>query len=192
MPLQTLLACLPSPDSVQNAVSALKWNAIHVVVLHYKRTTMAGDLAYYIPDPDIVFHRLTNINYLGQSYCRENDAATLMAEITFRPDSYLSGIDVSTIEQTVVRDLGKLGIAKPSDLVALQTRTEPLAYVIYDLNHRKNVDLILDYLKSQDIVCVGRFAEYEYVNTDAVVASALKVARSINAGEPKDPGALFR
>jgi protoporphyrinogen oxidase len=57
---------------------------------------------------------------------------------------------------------------------------EEYAYVIYDLDHRQNVDTVLNYLKSIGIMSLGRFAEFEYLNTDGVVERTLAAARTIN------------
>ena len=59
--------------------------------------------------------------------------------------------------------------------------------MIYDLDHRRNVDTILAYLREQGIRCAGRFAEFEYLNTDGVVERTLKLAREVNGGTPAAP-----
>lgn len=55
------------------------------------------------------------------------------------------------------------------------------AYVIYDLNHRKNVDTILAYLNSMDIYSCGRFGEWEYFNMDHSIMSGKRVADKLNS-----------
>lgn len=77
----------------------------------------------------------------------------------------------------------KLGFVNADDVVSVDTRTEKYAYVIYDLDHRKNVDLVLSWLRAQGIESVGRFAEFEYLNSDGVVEHTLALARKINAAD---------
>ena len=45
------------------------------------------------------------------------------------------------------------------------------AYVIYDLNHNKNVNIIHRYLRKNNIIPIGRFGEWEYYNMDKTIIS---------------------
>ncbi len=179
MPLHELFKIIKAPPEVEQALNALLFNSIHIVMLHVKRDAIGNHFALYIPDPDIIFHRLSKLNFLGANYCRDGDASTLMAEVTFRPGSYLGTLGREAIEQRVISDLIKLGFIKQEDVVSTETRTEKYAYVIYDLDHRRNVDLVLGYLRTLGIECVGRFAEFEYLNSDGVVEHTMKLARSL-------------
>lgn len=180
IPLHELFVYLTPPAEVKHALDSLKYNAIHIVTLHAKKDRIGNHFAFYIPDADIMFHRLSKLNFLGENYSRENGASTLMAEVTFRPDSYLGNLSTAAIEQRIVDDLVKLNLIDREDVVSIQTRTTKYAYVIYDLDHRKNTDTVLDYLKSIGILCAGRFAEFEYLNTDGVVERTLKLAEKLN------------
>ncbi len=181
LPLHELFKILPAPDYIRSTLDRLLYNSIHIVTLHVKRDNIGNHFALYIPDQEILFHRLSKLNFLGESYCREGDASTLMAEVTFRPDSYLSTLDQAAIQKRVVDDLVKLGFIRAEDVVSVETRTERYAYVIYDLDHRRNVDCVLGYLRDQGIECAGRFAQFEYLNSDGVVESTLKLAEKLNA-----------
>jgi protoporphyrinogen oxidase len=109
MPLHEFFKIFPAPDDIKATLDKLLFNSIHVVTLHVKRDSIGNHFALYIPDPDVVFHRLSKLNFLGDSYCREGEASTLMAEVTFRPGSYLSTMNRETVEQRVIDGLAKLG-----------------------------------------------------------------------------------
>jgi protoporphyrinogen oxidase len=181
MPLHELFRILPAPDHVRAALDRLLYYSIHIVMLHVRRDRIGNHFALYIPDPDVIFHRLSKLNFLGEAYCRDGDASTLMAEVTFRPSSYLGTLDRAAIERRVVDDLVKIGFIDAADVVSIDVRTEKYAYVIYDLDHRKNVDLVLGYLREKGIESVGRFAEFEYLNTDGVVEHTMQLAERLNA-----------
>jgi UDP-galactopyranose mutase len=53
------------------------------------------------------------------------------------------------------------------------------AYVIYDLQHRRSVDLIKDYMESHDIYPCGRFGDWEYLNMDHAILSGKRVAETL-------------
>ena len=181
MPLHELFRYLTPPTEISETLNKLLYNSIYIVIVQVKRDRIGDHFALYIPEKDIVFHRLSKLNFLGEEYQLPGTGTTLMAEVTFRPGSHLASISQSRVVEQVTRDLAKLGFIDLEDIVDTAIRFEPYAYVIYDLDHRKNVNAILNYLSGIGISSVGRFAEFEYLNTDGVVERTLKLARQINA-----------
>lgn len=180
MPLHELFNYISAPIEIKSALNALLYNSIHVVVMNVKRDYIGEHFGIYVPDPNIIFHRISKLNFLGENYSRKDNSSTIMAEVTFRPDSYLGELNVKEIEKRVISDLEKLGLITAEDVVSVATRTEKYAYVIYDLDHRKNADTVLSWLRDQGIESVGRFAEFEYLNSDGVVERTLALAKKIN------------
>lgn len=180
MPVHELFKIIEAPDDISESVNSLKYNSIHIVALHYKEDNIGDNFALYIPDASIIFHRLSKLSFLGESYVPADGGSVLMAEVTFRPGSYLASVPVADIERQVIDGLDSLGLAKKDNLVSVETRTTQYAYVIYDLDHRKNADKVLGYLSSIGITSVGRFAEFEYLNTDGVVEHTTSVAERFN------------
>jgi protoporphyrinogen oxidase len=191
MPLHELFRCLeapaeagridnPSYDEARATVERLKFNSIHIVVVQAKKDDLGENFAVYFADPGILFHRLSKLNSLGEGYCLPGGGSSLMAEITFRPNSYLQNLDREAIKRRVVADLAKLNLIDNADVLDVDVKTFPYAYVIYDLNHRKNTDFVLNYLSKIGIACCGRFAEFEYLNSDGVVERTRKLADRLN------------
>ena len=106
-----------------------------------------------------------------------------MAEVTFRPGSHLSTLTEQEIENQVVQGLDECGFIDTKDVQEVVTKYEKYAYVIYDLDHKKNISCVLNHLEGLGIQTVGRFAEFEYLNTDGVVENTLKLARKLNGNE---------
>jgi protoporphyrinogen oxidase len=180
MPIHELLIYLAPPQPVATALSRLLYNSIHIVVVQVKEDAIGDHFALYIPDKDIIFHRLSKLNFLGDAYKTPGAGSTLMAEVTFRPGSYLSSLSESEVVSRTLDGLERLGFVDRANVTDTAVRTEKYAYVIYDLDHRKNVDAVLAWLREEGIRCVGRFAEFEYLNTDAVAERALTLARELN------------
>src|SRR5690606_28599277 len=111
-------------------------NSIHIVTVQVKKDKIGNHFALYLPEKEIIFHRLSKLNFLGDAYCLPDGGSTLMAEITFRPGSYLSTLSREQIEKRVAEDLEKLGFITQNDITAVETRTFKYAYVIYDIDHR--------------------------------------------------------
>lgn len=180
IPIHELFKYLNAPREIINTLNSLLYNSIHIVVLQYKHVTIDEHFAIYVPQKEIIFHRVTNLNFLGDEYSLKNGGTTLMAEITFRPKSSLSTISPDNILNRVKTEIEDIGFALQKDYIDGEVRTFKYAYPIYDINHRKNIDKILEYLKSINIQSCGRFAEFEYLNTDGVVDHSQKLAATIN------------
>ena len=181
MPIHALARVIDLPSEIRDTIDRLLYNSIHICMVQVKEDLIGDRFAVYVPDEDIIFHRLSKLNFLGESYCLPDGRSTLMAEITFRPGSYLGSLSHAEIEQRVVAGLVKAGLIKHADMVTGQEiRTFEYAYVIYDLDHRRNTDRVLDYLQSKGIESCGRFAEFEYVNTDQVIERVVALAERLN------------
>ncbi len=175
IPPQELLPRMePSPpEDVMKACSMLRYNSIHITLVNTSDDLLGDNFAVMVPQPDISFHRLSKIDFLGSSYHREN-SANLMVEITYRKGDRFDCPN-DTIDAMVVEDLEKTGFSKASRVNSVKTLSFPYAYVIYDLNHRKNADKVLSWLASVGITSIGRFGLFEYYNMDKVVESTKSI-----------------
>lgn len=180
MPLHQLFRFIDAPSDVIAAKDVLKYNAIHIVALNMRKDSVGDHFALYFSDPNVIFHRLSRLNFLGDNYGRPDGGSTLLLEITFRPGSYLASLTTAEIERRAIADLASLGLIEEADVISSEVRTEEYAYVIYDLDHRKNTDKVLGYLESIGIRSAGRFAQFEYLNSDGVVENTLKLADELN------------
>src|SRR3989338_1435497 len=180
MPLHELFKYLKAPQYILKALHGLKYNSIYIVPVQAKKDNIGNNLALYFADKDIIFNRISKLDFLGSNYRLKNHHSTVLAEITYRPKSYLSKLKSKEVRQRVIAGLDKLNLVKKEDVVDVALRSFEYAYVVYDLNYKKNVDCILKYLLSIGIYCCGRFAEFEYLNIDGVVEHSDKLAKKLN------------
>ena len=176
MPVHTLANYVSMPSDIRDALDRMLYNSIHIVVIQVARDRIGDHFALYIPDRDILFHRLSKLDFLGSAYQAADGCTTLMAEVTFRPGSYIASLSQDEIVKQVIDGLVKLDFIDHGDVRDVAVRTAPYAYVIYDLDHRRNTDTVLGWLRDQGISSVGRFAEFEYLNSDGVVERAMALA----------------
>lgn len=182
IPLHELFKYLNPPANIKTAIDKLKYNSIHIITLQLKKDNIGDNFALYVPDKDIIFHRISKLNFLGPAYCLPNGGTTLLLEVTFRPGSYLGELSTEDIINHTLNSLERVAVANRSDVIDVEIRTFKYAYVIYDLEHRKNTDIVLSYLKEQNIFPCGRFAEFEYLNSDQVVYRSKQLAENIVSG----------
>lgn len=162
------------PKEIEQALAALKYNSIHITTAVTRKDKLADYFAIMIPQPDISFHRISKLDFLGDNY-RQRSGTTLMTEITFRPGDRFD-LSPDEISKIVKKDLEKLGFISPGDIKRINTKSFKYGYVIYDLEHRKKIDKILAWLNSLGIVSIGRFARFEYINMNTAVKQAREMA----------------
>lgn len=182
IPLPNLGRLTNAPAEVLARSSKALYNSIHIVMLRYNKDVLEDQFALYVPDPNVIFHRISRLNFLGEGYGGTSGELNLMVEITFRPGSYISKLSEDDLVQRCVFDLEKIGIIESKFFKKSKIRTFSHSYVIYDLGHRERTDSLIDYYKSHGIICHGRFGKFEYQNSDAVVADSLELARQLNNG----------
>ena len=180
MPLHELFKCLEAPKSITETLEKMLYNSIYIVLVRVNADTIGDRLAITIPDKDIIFNRLSKLNLLGKDYNPGDGKSTLLIEITFRPQSYLSTLSKQQIKNRVIKDLINCGFVKNDDIDDIIVKKYKYAYVIYDLLHRCNTDKVLNYLQSIGIKSNGRFAQFEYMNSDHVAVNSKKLARQLN------------
>ena len=92
----------------------------------------------------------------------------------------LSKLSNKEILKSTIEGLEKLGFVEEQNIVDTKILTEKYAYIIHDLNCKKNTDTFLSAFKKLGIQSVGRFALFEYLNTDGVVEKSWALADELN------------
>lgn len=181
MPLYELIPSLENvPDEIQKGVADLKYNSIHVVIINVKKDTISDHFSMMFPQREIIFHRLNRLNFLGENYCLQDGSATFLAEVTFRKGTRYSEWSPSQVAERVVEDMAKLGFIDKREVQFTEVRTEKYAYVIGGLDSKKNKATVLSYLQSIGIESAGRFAQFQYLNSDQVIDRTRALAQKIN------------
>jgi protoporphyrinogen oxidase len=180
LPLPNLGQLTNAPPQILAQSSEALYNSIHIVMLRYGRDAIEDQFGLYVPDPTTIFHRVSRLNFLGDSYGGTSGELNLMVEITFRQGSYISKLKEEELVQKCVFDLEKIGIIESKFFKKSKVQTFSHSYVIYDLGHRDRTDSLISYYDSIGITCHGRFGKFEYQNSDAVVSDSIELAKKMN------------
>lgn len=158
-----------TPKDILDSAKNLKYNSIIIAVVNLKGNIAGKNFAFMVPDKDIIFHRLSKLDFLGKNYSIKG-TTTFLVEITFREGDVLSKMNNKNIINKIYEGLKKIKFCKKfSDINFFEIKKFKYAYVIYDLDHRKNVDKILKYFKKNKIYLAGRLGSWEYLNSDQVI-----------------------
>ena len=156
------------PAKIGNTVRKLKYNSLSVVMLGIDRPDKSGKFAVYYPQKDLPFHRVCFHSYMGPAYAPKG-RSLVVAEITTNEGDGIHEMPDRELVERISRGLAKEGFINKKDVCATDVKRMKYGYVVHDLNYGENTKLIKDYFRSFGIPLCGRFAEFEYLNMDAVV-----------------------
>ena len=162
-----------------NYSNNLKYNSIYISVFKIKGNVGGNNFAFMIPDRDIIFHRISKLNFLGKNYYEKN-YSFFEIEITFRKGSKIDKLNKHLIINRIISGLFKINfIKKRSDIHSYVLKKFEYAYVIYNLEHRKSVDSIINYYNKCGVKFLGRWGTWEYLNSDQVIKNAKILSEEI-------------
>ena len=150
------------PKEVVEAGKNLHNTCGYMVSLGFKRADVAKHLWFYIYDEDILSSRVYSPSMKSPDNVPEG-CSSLQAEIFFDCKAQIPDKDV--VLKNTVEKLMKMGLFKEEDIVVKDIRFEKYANVTFDKDIYKNRQIILDYLKEQNIESIGRFGKWEYMWT---------------------------
>jgi protoporphyrinogen oxidase len=181
-PLPEAVRCLENvPKQVNEAAGALRYNALRVAFIAVNNRSLMDKSAVYIPDPEVVPHRVCFMGFFSPNMVRPG-TSSLVAEVTTRPNDAIDRLNDRAFLDLVVRDLDRTGIIKQQEVILTDTKRVEYGYPVYDKAYASAVLLLRDYLGELGIYQLGRFAEFDYINSDECIRRAIVLAERLNAG----------
>ncbi len=164
------------PSDVKQAAEDLEHNSIVCVNLGIDRENITPYHWLYFYENDFIFHRISFPMNTSEKTAPPGKSS-VCCEIAYSKYQPLEVKGRENIIQRTIDDLIKAKLLRKDDNVPVRdVLSMKYAYVIYDLNHRKNVSKIHSYLESNDIYPCGRFGEWEYFNMDHSIMSGKRMA----------------
>jgi UDP-galactopyranose mutase len=184
MPAPELVRALgdEAPDDVRDAADALRHVSVRCVNLGVGRPDLTEKHWIYYPE-DTVFHRIF-VQGNASPHCNPPGGFGLTCEITYSATKPLP-CDGDALIARCIDDCRSVGIVGPDDPIWVANQVDlPYAYVVYDRERAANVATIREWLALHDVLLAGRYAEWEYFNSDhAFVAgrnAALRAASLVS------------
>ena len=164
------------PPEVERACRDLKYQGIYCINLGIDRPDISDKHWVYFYEDPFPFHRLSFPATFSPDTVPpgKSSIATEVAFSKWRP------LDRDTAVERTIEALKLAKILRPDDRIELVHTEEILpAYIIYDLDHAKNVGIIRAWLRENGIWNVGRFGEWQYFNMDHSMRSGKNAAEEI-------------
>lgn len=180
-PVMDAVPCFQDvPDEVHEAVQGLRCNALRLAFVAVNNESLMDKSAVYIPDPTVQPHRVCYMGFFSPNMVRPG-TSSLVAETTTRPGDRVDTLSDSEFLDLIIGDLDRVGIIRTQDVIVRDTRRIEYAYPVYDRNHGKNTATLKRWFESMGIDQLGRFAEFDYINSDECIHRAMQLAKKLNA-----------
>ncbi len=181
-PIHEALPCFENvPAEVQAALEGLVYNAMRVTLVVQGDENLTGRSAVYVPDPGVLPHRICYMGYFSQELV-EPGTSSLIAETTMRPGSELDQMSDAEFDARLTDDLNRVGLIDKSKMVHVESRRIHYAYPVYTVTHAANTAVIHAWAKAEGVELLGRFAEFDYINSDECIHRAMRLAEKLNLG----------
>ena len=179
-PIQEAIRCFDDmPANVVEAMDGLRYNSLRVAFVAVNNESLMDKSAIYIPDPAVLPHRVCCMGYFSPNMVRPG-TSSLVAETTVRSGDATDRLSNDDFLGVVIGDLDRSGILRQRDVIVRDTRRFEYAYPVYDHAHSRNTRIIRAHFAKQGIDLLGRFAEFDYINSDEVMRRAIVMAERLN------------
>ena len=170
-----------APAEVRAAADALQHRSLVTVLLGIRKDRLNDYSWVYFPTPeDGWFNRISYPSNFSDRVAPEGTSSAL-AEITcVEGDAVWSSSDVTLVEHVVER-ADRHGLFAREDVIASRVVRTKYAYVVFDRHHRENLDTVKAYLDRRGIRLLGRFGQFDYINTDQCILRGLALAEELGA-----------
>jgi protoporphyrinogen oxidase len=180
IPLPELIPLISgTPNDVKEAARRLACTEVVVVSLGINRSDIIDAHWTYFYDRDIFFTRLST-PHLQSPNNVPNGCSSLQAECYFSKKYRPLDRSPEDCIEPVIRDLQRCNILKEEDKIIFKKAMHfKYANVIFDLERKKNLELVHGYLDDLGIACCGRYGLWAYIWTDQSFLSGEIAAQKI-------------
>jgi protoporphyrinogen oxidase len=182
IPIHELLKIWPeAPKEARAAAKKLRYNSLINVLIGCNEDRGYPYTALYVPEPDISFHRLSFPKAFSER-CVPPGGSSIMAEITANEGDGIWDLDDEQVLERVIADLARIGFVDPNTITYKKVVRFLYGYPVYDLAYRKNVTAMREAVEKTGLRLLGRFAQFDYINSDVCVERALALSKELRHG----------
>jgi protoporphyrinogen oxidase len=176
MPIHELLKVWKdAPADAHETAAKLRYNSLINILIGCDMDPGHQCTAVYVPDTEILFHRLSFPKAFGER-CVPPGGYSIMAEITTNEGDGIWETSDEELLARVVREVEAIGFVDPKSIVYTRVVRFLYGYPIYDLEYRQNVTAMREAVARTGLRLLGRFAQFDYINSDVCIERALAMA----------------
>lgn len=180
IPLPRLMEMLgPLPEAVQTAVSRLRATTVYYFDIGIRGSggPAASHHWTYFPEEEFLFYRVGSYSAVHSPSAPEG-CHSFYVEMSGLSEAWLE--NPGALKQRVIADLLKAGVLDTGDeLLFVNLRKIPFAYVIFDHHYLSARQTLLDYLATLSIQSIGRWGGWNYGGMEDAILEGKHAAETI-------------
>ncbi len=184
IPLKEMISLIRPkiPDNIRHAAEKLKYRSLLLYYLIIRRERVLNDNWIFFPEKKYIFNRISEQKSFSM-LTAPVDKTSLIVEIAYDQNN----LDYNrNIYERIVSDLEDAKIIKKQMIEDSFFKTIKDIYPVYDLDFRKNLDMILNYIDGiENLYTIGRHGLFNYNNIDHCIDMSLNTAKHIISGKTK-------
>ena len=177
----------PAPPTVLEAVEKLKYRDFLTVGLIVNKPELFPDNWIYVHDPNVRVGRIQNFKNWSPEMVPDPMKTSLGLEYFCTEGDDLWEMPDAELIELGKRELGRIGVASPSEIEDGCVFRVPKAYPIYDSGYRDYLAIVKEYLATlENCQTIGRNGLHRYNNQDHSMLTGMLAVRNITLGEHND------
>ncbi|MCK5039692.1 MAG: NAD(P)-binding protein [Candidatus Aenigmarchaeota archaeon] len=181
IPITEVIALMQpkAPGAVLKAAKKLKFRSHVFLFITLNKESVFPDQWLYFPDREIPFGRIMEPKNFSKKLCPPKKTSMLIEFFCWENDNVWN-MSKEGLFDLSIGPLEKAGFIKKKDVIDIYVHREKYAYVVYDLDYKKNLKKVKDYLKKfKNLQLIGRAGSFRYNNQDHALEMGILAARSI-------------
>jgi protoporphyrinogen oxidase len=168
------------PLKIKNYIKSLIINPMFVISFGIKGKDSAKYTAIYFPEKEYPVNRISFPTTFSQKNSPKGHYS-IQAEITCKYMSKIWKKKNKEVLNIVENGLLKKKIIKnKKDIILRNIKRIKESYVVYEKNYEKKINFIRSWFLKNNIVLLGRFSFFEYINIDMAVDRSLEIYKQLN------------
>ena len=180
-PIHEAIHCFENvPPEVLEAVRRLRYNSMRIVLVAVDDESLMEHSAVYIPDPSVVTHRICSMGFFSPELVNPG-TSSIIAEITTNPGDGVYELTDDELIERAIDDLDRVRLIDKRKVTVTDVTRIKYGYPVQDLTYTANRKIVHDWFRSIGVALCGRFAEFDYINSDECLRRAIALAERLNA-----------
>ena len=168
-----------APNEVLQAIKNLKFRSHVSLFITLNKPFVFSDQWIYFPDKKIPFGRIMEPKNFSKKMSPPDKTSLLIEFFCWKNDNIWNANKKQLFELSI-KWLERVGLIKREEVINCFVHKEKYAYPVYDLNYKKHLRKVKDYLKQfNNLQLIGRAGSFRYNNQDHALEMGILAARSI-------------
>jgi protoporphyrinogen oxidase len=171
-------------NEIAAASAGLRYRDFVIIGLITRGKESFDDNWIYIHDPSVKVGRIQNFKSWSPDMVPDPDTACYGMEYFCNAGDDTWAMADADLIARAKQEIGKLGLARPEDIIDGSVVRQPKAYPVYDDTYKLNVDTINEGLAGRfaNLHLAGRNGMHKYNNQDHAMMTGILTAKNIIAG----------